>query len=282
MKTQVLHKGQHPYRHKAGEVAYVRGAIKTVQQAIDDLYGASTSYLDRTGTTLSPTNAGDNFNLTNGGVYQIDDVQVVAVYNTTNLVYGNTDDFGIGVQTTTIGFDIATAGTVVTINRCNVWGYKALEYAEDIADFNVQGNYACQHITKGEDCTITGNQAHSSNALSEMYRTTTYGYQAGLNSDADDCVYVGRRAGAFNTRDKSLYIAIDDDYLIYGEFDTPMIKIDGHLEVTEELVIQRYDQGTEPTLTESNGMVMWRDSATNKVYIIYLDADEGQKKVELT
>lgn len=42
----------------------------------------------------------------------------------------------------------------------------------------------------------------------------------------------------------------------------------------------RVRQGTQPTAAVGE-LLIWSDSATNKVYLVYNDADEGAHKIEL-
>lgn len=43
---------------------------------------------------------------------------------------------------------------------------------------------------------------------------------------------------------------------------------------------QRVSQALEPTLVVGQAMI-WRDTTASKLYLVYNDADAGQKKVEL-
>ncbi|WP_456429938.1 tail fiber domain-containing protein, partial [Nitratifractor sp.] len=63
---------------------------------------------------------------------------------------------------------------------------------------------------------------------------TFLGTWSGLDTDVNNSVFLGYGAGLTATRSNTLYIANDgtDDPLIYGEFDTKVVKINGDLNTT--------------------------------------------------
>lgn len=54
------------------------------------------------------------------------------------------------------------------------------------------------------------------------------------------------------------------------------------LEATATFIPPREAASTEPTLTSDGELKVWRDTDDGKVYLLYKDADSGQKKIELT
>ncbi|WP_294956224.1 tail fiber domain-containing protein, partial [Sulfurovum sp.] len=90
---------------------------------------------------------------------------------------------------------------------------------------NVSGSF---NTFVGESCA----QHHTAGSFN-----TFIGRQSGDNANVSSSVFLGLRAGANATRSHTLYIANSDtnDPLIYGEFDTPMVKINGELNTTKAI-----------------------------------------------
>jgi len=60
------------------------------------------------------------------------------------------------------------------------------------------------------------------------------GEKSGFNADVSNSVFLGNKAGFYADRNNTLYISNNDtnDSLIYGEFDTGVVKINGDLNTT--------------------------------------------------
>ncbi|WP_456429940.1 tail fiber domain-containing protein [Nitratifractor sp.] len=94
-----------------------------------------------------------------------------------------------------------------------------------------QGNFGLQFL-HGSYNTYLG--SFSGQNSKQGYKNTFIGYASGENADVNASVFIGYEAGASATRNNTLYIANDgtDDPLIYGEFDTKVVKINGDLNTT--------------------------------------------------
>lgn len=118
------------------------------------------------------------------------------------------------------------------------------------------GTQALYGNTIGSNNTGIGRSAGSSN--DEGPNNTTVGYFAGANFTGKDntiigafagrgsgsytmdaSVFIGYRAGYFETRNSTLYIANSDTTtpLIYGEFDTPFVKINAPTDIDNVLTV---------------------------------------------
>ena len=86
--------------------------------------------------------------------------------------------------------------------------------------------------TIGNENTYIG--AFSGQEDQDGMRNTFLGTWSGVSADVNNSVFLGYGAGLSATRSNTLYIANDgtDDPLIYGEFDTKIVKINGDLNTT--------------------------------------------------
>jgi len=113
-------------------------------------------------------------------------------------------------------------------------------------------------------------------ALTTGSGNTAVGYQAGLaTTTGASNVFVGYQAGSAVTTDSNkLYIANSNTStpLIYGEFDNDVIKVNGTLEVTEGITINK----TADTHFSHNGDVMYFGSgSTTQGELCYLNSSGG-------
>lgn len=76
-----------------------------------------------------------------------------------------------------------------------------------------------------------------------------------------------------------LYLQVSSDHVaLYPDKTSTFSK---SLQLLGSLLIRRTAQSAEPTLDNSE-IRIWRDSDDGKVYLVYNDAESGQKKIELT
>jgi len=82
-------------------------------------------------------------------------------------------------------------------------------------------------------------------------RNTFLGYSSGNSADINSSVLIGYMAGYNATRDNTLYIANSntDTPLIYGEFDTGVVKINGELNTTNTVTASVTEDSTANTKT---------------------------------
>ncbi len=72
------------------------------------------------------------------------------------------------------------------------------------------------------------------------------GYRSGYNADINGSVLLGYEAGYDATRDNTLYISNSDtnNSLIYGEFDTKMLRVNGVMEINStKFLVSQADKG---------------------------------------
>jgi hypothetical protein len=101
------------------------------------------------------------------------------------------------------------------------------------SDFNVFiGDEAGYQTTSGEKNVMIGDNAGKSNRVGAG--NTFIGTDSGNSADVNNSVLIGYSAGYNATRDYTLYIenSKSDSPLIYGEFDTNLVRINGDFEVT--------------------------------------------------
>ncbi len=99
------------------------------------------------------------------------------------------------------------------------------------------------------------------------------GHSAGY-SGADNGVFIGFEAGYNETGSNKLYIENSNSTtpLIYGEFDNDLVKVNGQLEVTEGITVNK----TADTDFSYNGDVMYFGSgSTTQGELCYLNSSGG-------
>jgi len=120
-----------------------------------------------------------------------------------------------------------------TTGDYNTFSGNSSGYSNTIGSYNTfSGSSSGTNNTTGSYNTFSGN---SSGLLNTTGSSNTFiGYASGHNADINGSVLLGHKAGYFATRDNTLYISNSDtnDSLIYGEFDTGVVKINGDLNTT--------------------------------------------------
>jgi trimeric autotransporter adhesin len=128
----------------------------------------------------------------------------------------------------------SSAGNINTAGSQNTY-VGASAGANASASDNTFIGYEAGFQSTGLANTIVGSQAGYVSSSSNY--NTYIGYQAGYYNDGGSNVFIGNNAGkgstSYSTSNK-LYIANSNTTtpLIYGEFNTPMVKINGSLQVT--------------------------------------------------
>lgn len=139
------------------------------------------------------------------------------------------------------------------------------------------GDWACQSVTTGSNSIGIGTSSLSSlttglrnigigpstfASLISGNDNIAIGTQAGFSALGSGSIYLGPNAGYYETGSNKLYIANTDtaNPLIYGDFSTPLLKINGTLNVTSSIetttagdgVILKSPNGTRYKLTVDN------------------------------
>lgn len=218
--------------------------------------------------------AGENDDLSNN-------VNINIGYQAGKSNESTTNNIAIGAQ----ALDVQTSGGFNT-----VVGTLAATSATDFKWNVVMGNAAMTNTESGNGSTAIGsfslfdNSGNYNTALG--YETNSYsssaaqttaigafalqqntgtghnvaiGYQAGKTSGTSTgCVYIGRNAGFSNTTSNRLFIENSNSAtpLIYGEFDNDLVRINGELQVIENLYFQD-DEGTSNWLANGSGDEFW-------------------------
>ena len=90
---------------------------------------------------------------------------------------------------------------------------------------------------------------------------TASGYKAGANSTGSGNIFLGANAGYNETGDNKLYIANSDDStpLIYGDFTTDLLRVNGDLKVSSTIKIEGGSPGAGKVLTsDASGLASWQ------------------------
>ena len=186
----------------------------------------SAKYWTLNGTDLEPVGS-YNVDLSSGNVYKINDTQVLAS-DGSNFILSNCPlPTGGALLNTVIGRD---AGCSLTSGvRNNLFGYKAGFDLTTGSKNQLIGVTTGSDMTTGIEVVAVGNQALGGSGVNPT-GSVVIGYQAGLNASGDYNVLLGYKAGYFEfTGNNKLYIANSNTTtpLLYGEFDTPYLLING-------------------------------------------------------
>ena len=202
-------------------------------------FTGTSSYWQRAATTLSPLTAGDNVSTTgyvNGGVYYIDG-NIFADYSggaNPNLYvgYNNLTALTSGNRNTVYGHNAAAAITSASQNF--IMGYNA-GLIHTTGHYNVFVGYdSGKSSTTSEKNTCFG--YNSGGGISTGKYNTCIGFSTGNNLGTQEGnVHIGYTAGSNSTASNLLFIDNSNTAtpLIYGDFSTDHITINGSLEVTE-------------------------------------------------
>jgi hypothetical protein len=162
------------------------------------------------------------------------------------------ENVGIGyraLNSNTTGYNNSAIGASALEN--NTTGYYNLALGEEALASN----------TTGFGNTVIGRQAGYS-MISGSYNTIIGLYAGKLNTTGSENVFIGNGAGGAETGSNKLYISDSATVtpLIYGEFDTPVLKIHGSLVVNE--AGEDYDTRIEGS-TDENLVVV--DAGNNRL-----------------
>lgn len=214
--------------------------------------GNRSLYNNTTGNWNTASGSNSLYNNTTGfqntaNGYQSLYSNTIGNYNTANGVqalYNNTT----GQQNTAIGFHSLFSNTTgntntaygvqaLNNNTTGIWniasGYSSL-YNNTTGSYNTaSGNYSLYSNTIGNYNAVNGVQALYSNTTG--YFNTALGNSAGYNSLGSSNVFLGSNAGYSETGSNKLYIEnsnVDqDNALIYGEFDTNLLRTNGEFQI---------------------------------------------------
>ncbi len=166
---------------------------------------------------------------------------------------GTTDKYNVG-----IGLEALSNGTIPTTSTAI--GAQALLNSIGTANTSI-GYETLNSLTTGGFNTALGNAALFSNTTG--FENTAIGYLSGANSSGSYNVFLGTRAGGFDTGNHKLYIenssADANNALIYGEFDNDILRTNGEFQIGNP-TISGY---AFPTTDGANGQVMTSDGAGN-------------------
>ena len=166
------------------------------------------------------------------GTYKIDTTQVLKTVGD-SLFVGDGGGSLIDLTSKNIIVGLGAA-PLLTGSRNSGLGYGVFEAATTATKNQAFGDYALQHLIDGTGNSAIGNQAMGGTLCLSANYTTANGYQAGHQARGDYSVHFGYRSGYYNTRDYTLTIgdSYATDPLIYGEFDTGLVRINGAFNVT--------------------------------------------------
>ena len=107
-----------------------------------------------------------------------------------------------------------------------------------------------RYNTTGASNTFIGYQSGAF-GVNTGYNNTYIGFQSGYHADANNSVFLGFKSGYNATRENILYIANSDtdNPLIYGEFDTGLVKVNGRLQSTRKMTALYKGQSNKDLLT---------------------------------
>ena len=106
-----------------------------------------------------------------------------------------------------------------TNNKNTSFGSEAMKNSTTGIQNAAVGNHAMLNNTTGRDNASFGGLALRYGSIGSY--NTSVGSQSGMYANTNSCIYIGYKAGYWNARANTLYIATSDTAtpLIYGEFD---------------------------------------------------------------
>jgi len=131
----------------------------------------------------------------------------------------------------------------------------------------ILGNDAARNMTTSIDNVCIGNSVARNNIIGNS--NVMIGMNAGYNSKGSNNVFIGRSAAYTETGSGKLYIEgypNTPDPLIYGEFDNDIVRINGDLEVTGDLIANVLPVGSIqiwPTDTPPDGWLICDGTSFN-------------------
>ena len=192
-------------------------------------------------------------------------------YNNVVCIGGSAGSAGIGDKSVCIGYQSGLGAAGKTHTNSVLVGYQSgYSLAEDTGSVP-DGNVCVGHMS-GYRLEGTGSTTPDYNVLvgEESARNTisgsnnvVIGRQAGYNTLGDSNVFVGYQSGYNETGSDRLYISNSNTTtpLIYGEFDNDLVKINGDLDVTGDVIgLQTSKTITNPTDAGTTGDICWDSS----------------------
>lgn len=188
----------------------------------------------------------------------------------------------------TIGHDNTAVGYNALYNNISGNYNTAMGYFALNQNINGYFNSAFGHGTlrnnKGENNTAMGMDALGQNATG--YYNTAVGKSAGSNNNGSNNVFLGYAAGQNETGSNKLYIsnyASDaDNTLIYGEFDSKLLRSNGRMEINSDnttndglRVIKNYAAGTN-----SNTKAIYGENIVDGDWGIGIEGKGGRTGVQ--
>lgn len=165
--------------------------------------------------------------------------------NSNTAVGAATLFYNIGHYNSAIGADALRANTTGSYNTAN-------------------GFYALYNNTTGTSNTVSGSYALYSNTTGSG--NTAIGSHAGENNNGSGNVFIGQGSGGSSyTEDNKLYIGNSSttDPLIYGEFDTSLLRVNGTLNINNEYNFPSIDGAAGQIMqTDGAGNLSWTEAAT--------------------
>ena len=197
-------------------------------------------YNTATGDSALLSNIGGDYNTANG----------IAALN------GNTE----GNYNTAIGNAALSSNTTGNSNMAN--GSSSLSSNTE-GDFNTaNGNQALTDNETGNNNTANGSNALGSNETGDG--NIALGKSAGsLNVSGSDNIFIGNGTGSSTGQSNRLYIdnSSTSTPLIYGEFDTDLLRINGTLDINDAYQFPITDGTASQTLqTDGAGSLSWQTS----------------------
>jgi hypothetical protein len=117
----------------------------------------------------------------------------------------------------------------------------------------------------GSKNTAIGVEALNSISANES-NNTALGYQAGANTEGNNNIFLGYNAGKNYSGDNKLFIENSDNAnpLIWGDFNSNNVKINGHFQITETLKDKDGQTGTENHYlsADSDGKIDWKTTTS--------------------
>lgn len=224
-----------------------------------------------------------------GGVTSLNDLSDAKNDNSTILIgsSGGADD-GAN-NNTAMGISALNANTSGYNNVA--FGASSLLSSSTGIENAAFGVNSMELSTSGSENVAIGSQALYNNAAG--HQNTALGYMAGFgdfSSNSTGNVFLGYKAGYFETGSNKLYIDNSDTYapLIYGDFDTDIITINGDINVNDNFIVNSSTiQARKDIVLSDNKNITYENVRTGKIQISGLEfeahtssSDESIYKIE--
>ena len=167
-----------------------------------------------------------------------------------------------GDANTAVG--INALGNNVNANENTAVGAYALEDNESGIDNTSSGYASLANNVSGNRNTALGSEA--GNSLTSGQQNIFLGANAGSNGNGNGNIMLGYSSGANELGSNKLYIENSNSAtpLIYGEFDTNLLRVNGTLDVNNAYQFPTVDGTTSQVLTTNgSGAVSWASLPTD-------------------